>query len=201
MHEKPKVIVFDAFGTLVKIGESRSPYRKLMKWLKENGRKPTTQDAKIIMVNELNVEQLAKHFRYVIPLHLLNEINADLQFELNSIELYEDTTSTLQKLKNQGFKIALCSNLAMPYGEYLKKILPNLFDVVVFSYEVGTIKPEQQIYEKVRSQFSCEMSDMHFIGDHPILDVEQPISLGMSAKLIVRNKRQSLNSVLSQILN
>ena len=35
MSYQPKVIVFDALGTLVKIGESRSPYRKLMKWLKK----------------------------------------------------------------------------------------------------------------------------------------------------------------------
>lgn len=69
------------------------------------------------------------------------------------------------------------------------------------SYEAGTIKPELQIYEKIRSHFSCEMSDMLFIGDHPILDVEQPIYLGMSAKLIERNKKQSLNTILNQILD
>ena len=43
MNHLPKVIIFDAFGTLVKIGTSRSPYRKLMKWLKDNGRKPSTK--------------------------------------------------------------------------------------------------------------------------------------------------------------
>ena len=29
----PSVIIFDVFGTLVKIGERRSPYRKLMRHL------------------------------------------------------------------------------------------------------------------------------------------------------------------------
>ena len=28
-HIEPSVIIFDVFGTLVKIGERRSPYRKL----------------------------------------------------------------------------------------------------------------------------------------------------------------------------
>lgn len=60
MYQSPKVIVFDAFGTLVKFGESRSPYRKLMKWLRYNGRKPTPQDATIIMSNAVDVEALAK---------------------------------------------------------------------------------------------------------------------------------------------
>lgn len=31
----PSVIIFDVFGTLVKIGERRSPYRKLMRHLKQ----------------------------------------------------------------------------------------------------------------------------------------------------------------------
>ena len=82
MNDFPQVIVFDAFGTLVKIGESRSPYRKLMKWLKDNGRKPGTKDANIIMSNAVDIEQLTKLFGKVIPAPLLNEINDDLQFEV-----------------------------------------------------------------------------------------------------------------------
>lgn len=200
MYQSPKVIVFDAFGTLVKFGESRSPYRKLMKWLKDNGRKPTPQDATIIMSNAVDVEALAKLFGYIIPVEFLNEINEDLRFELDTIELYEDVVLTLQNLKDRGFKIALCSNLAMPYGHQLKKILPHLFDALFMSYEVGAIKPEQQIYEIIQAHFSCEMSDIIFIGDHPILDVEVPISLGMSARLIKRNNMQYLTDVLSDLL-
>lgn len=116
MNHLPKVIVFDAFGTLVKIGTSRSPYRKLMKWLKDNGRKPSTKDASVIMSNPVDIAQLAMLFGKNIPPQLLHEINDDLLFELSTIELYKDTTSTLQILKEHGFKIALCSNLAMPYG-------------------------------------------------------------------------------------
>lgn len=201
MSYQPKIIIFDAFGTLVKIGESRSPYRKLMKWLRETGRKPTIQDAKIIMSHAVNIEQLALHFGYIIPVQLLNEMNNDLQFELNTIELYEDTLPALQKLKDHGFKIALCSNLAMPYGDKLKTLLPNLFDAIFFSYEVNYIKPEQQIYEAIQAHFDCEMSEMLFIGDHPILDVKIPISLGMSAKLIDRNKEQTIKYILNHILD
>lgn len=200
MSYQPKVIIFDAFGTLVKIGKSRSPYRKLMKWLRENGRKPSMHDAKTIMSHAVNIEQLALHFGHVIPVQLLNEINDNLQFELNTIELYEDTLPTLQNLKDQGFQIALCSNLAMPYGKKLKTLLPSIFDTVVFSYEVGAIKPEYQIYEVVKAYFGCEFSEMLFIGDHPILDVDTPISLGMSAQLIERNRSQSLMDVLKNLL-
>ncbi|ENX19906.1 hypothetical protein F893_02660 [Acinetobacter sp. CIP 102136] len=200
MNHLPKVIVFDAFGTLVKIGTSRSPYRKLMKWLKDNGRKPSTKDASVIMSNPVDIAQLAMLFGENIPPQLLHEINDDLLFELSTIELYKDTTSTLQILKEHGFKIALCSNLAMPYGEQLKKLLPNVFDALFLSYEIGAIKPEDNIYEVIKSHFSCEMSEILFIGDHPILDVEKPISLGMDARLIQRHKKQLLTNVIGDLI-
>lgn len=171
-----------------------------MKWLKANGRKPSAQDAKIIMSNLVDVAQLAKIFGAELPEQLLREINNDLQLELSTIELYEDTVHTLQILKEKGLKIALCSNLAMPYGEQLRKLLPDFFDAVIFSYEVGAIKPEPQIYEVIQSYFGCEFSEMLFIGDHPILDVETPISLGMSASLIERQKNQKLLDVMGDLI-
>ena len=196
----PKVIVFDAFGTLVQVGQSKSPYRKLMKWLKEDGRKPSLKDANIIMSNDVDIEQLAKIFGKELPIQLLQEIEEDIDFELNTIELYKDTIPILRKLKSLGFKLALCSNLAKPYGEKLKVILPSSFDAVFLSYEVGAIKPEKHIYEEILKKFSCRMCDVLFIGDHPILDVQVPISLGMSARLIERNKKQNLNNVLTDLI-
>lgn len=200
MSHFPKVIVFDAFGTLVKIGESRSPYRKLMKWLKSNGRKPSAQDAKIIMSNSVDIAQLSRLFGAELPEQLLKEITNDLELELSTIELYEDTVPTLQILKESSFKIALCSNLAMPYGEQLRKLLPDFFDAVVFSYEVGAIKPEHQIYKMIQAHFGCDFPEMLFIGDHPILDVETPISLRMKARLIERHKNQRLLDVMGDLI-
>ena len=200
MQNKYKIIVFDAFGTTVKIGQSRSPYRKLMKWLREDGRRPSIQDAHIIMSNSVDVDGLAKIFGKVIPVQLLGEINDDIDFELNTIELYEDTVSTIKKLKNRGFKIAVCSNLAMPYGERLKELFPDIYDALVFSYEIQAIKPDRKIYESIQQQFSCQMSDILFVGDNPFLDVETPIRLGMSARLIEREKMQGLEDLLVDLL-
>ncbi|MCT8088720.1 HAD family hydrolase [Acinetobacter sp. C_4_1] len=200
MKNHPKVIIFDVFGTLIKIKSGRSPYRKLMIWLKENGRKPHANDAKLIRSNNVNIQQLAALFGYAITKQLLNEIKEDFQEELKTIELYEDTVSTLQNLKERGYKIALCSNLARPYGEQLKKLIPDLFDFIVFSYEVGYIKPEQQIYEMIQTHFNCDMAEMLFIGDHPILDVEKPLSLGMSARLIQLHNEQYLPDIIDDLI-
>ena len=38
-----------------------------------------------------------------------------------------------------------------------------IFDAVVFSYEVGAIKPEHQIYKVIQAHFGCDFPEMLFI--------------------------------------
>ena len=45
------------------------------------------------------------------------------------------------------------------------------------------------------------MSEMLFIGDHSILDVQKPISLGMDARLINRHQEQNLLDVLADLIS
>lgn len=198
-HIEPSVIIFDVFGTLVKIGERRSPYRKLMKWLKENGRQPKPDDAKFIMSQNLSFTELVKLLGINIPDQLLQELEHDLNDELQSIVLYEDTLSTLEELKELGFRLALCSNLAMPYGKVVSSLLPNI-DTYAWSYEVGAIKPESQIYQYLIDQLECRAKDVLFIGDTPLADYSGPNEFGMSARLIDRKNDQKLADVLNDIL-
>ena len=198
-HIEPSVIIFDVFGTLVKIGERRSPYRKLIKWLKENGRQPKPDDAKFIMSQNLSFTELVKLLGINIPDQLLQELEHDLNDELQSIVLYEDTLSTLEELKELGFRLALCSNLAMPYGKVVSSLLPNI-DTYAWSYEVGAIKPESQIYQYLIDQLECRAKDVLFIGDTPLADYSGPNEFGMSARLIDRKSEQKLADVLADII-
>lgn len=188
------VIAFDVFGTLVKIGKRRSPYQKLMKYFKDQGRQPHSSDAAMIMSNNVDFVQLAATVGMHIPDQLLQELINDLDDELQSIELYEDTISTLEQLRKLGFKLALCSNLAKPYGEAVFPLLPN-FDAYAWSYEVGAIKPDPKIYQSLIDQLACQAGDVLFIGDTPLADVTGPTTFGMSARLINRKNGQTLNDI------
>ena len=198
-HIKPSVIAFDVFGTLVKIGDRRSPYRKLMKWLKENARQPKPDDAKFIMCQNLSFTELAKLLGINIPDQFLQELEHNLNEELRSITLYEDTLSTLEELKKLGIKLGLCSNLAMPYGKIVSSLLPPL-DAYAWSYEVAAIKPEPKIYQSLIDQVDCQASEVLFIGDTALADFTGPTTFGMSARLINRNNGQTLAEVLNDIL-
>jgi len=166
-----------------------------MKWLKENGRQPKPDDAKFIMSHNLNLAELTKRLAVNIPDQFLQELKHDLDEELRSIRLYEDTLSTLEELH----KLALCSNLAMPYGEIVSSLLPPL-DAYAWSYEVGAIKPESQIYQYLIDQLECRAKDVLFIGDTPLADYSGPNEFGMSARLIDRKNGQKLADVLNDIL-
>ena len=194
-----KVIVFDVFGTLIKAEPKRSPYRKLMKWLKDQGRRPASDDATLIMSTFGEFTEVAKRFGKDIPTPLLQELNEDLSDDLQAMTLYEDTVPTLEKLRQSGFRVALCSNLAKPYGEAVFSLLPNL-EAYAWSYEVGNIKPEPEIYQYLIDQLNCQPKDVLFIGDTLLADVTGPQVFGMSARLIDRKKGQKISDILSDLL-
>ena len=170
-----------------------------MKWLKENGRQPKPDDAKFIMSQNLSFTELVKLLGINIPDQLLQELEHDLNDELQSIVLYEDTLSTLEELKKLGFRLALCSNLAMPYGKVVSSFLPSL-DAYAWSYEVGAIKPESQIYQYLIDKLQCHAKDILFIGDTLLADYSGPTEFGMSARLIDRKSGQKLADVLADII-
>ena len=57
----------------------------------------------------------------------------------------------MEELKKLGFRLVLCSNLAMPYEKVVSSLLPNI-DAYAWSYEVSAIKPESQIYQYLIDQ-------------------------------------------------
>lgn len=196
---KIAVVAFDVFGTLVHIGDKRAPYKKLLQWMKEQGRSPQPADAAVIMSQPLSFEDVAARFGMTLPDDLLAALYSDLAAELQSISLYPDTLSTLNQLSQTGVKIALCSNLAVPYGRAVYPMLPRL-DAYVWSYEVGAIKPDPPIYQHLIDQLGCTADEVLFIGDTPLADVQGPSNFGMSARLINRKDGQMLNEVLSDFI-
>ena len=151
------------------------------------------------MSQNLNFTEFVKLLRVNVPDQLLQELERDLDEELRSIILYEDTLSTLEELKKLGVRLALCSNLAMPYGKIVSSLLPPL-DAYAWSYEVGAIKPEPKIYQSLIEQLGCQTSEVLFIGDTALADFTGPTAFGMSARLINRQNGQTLAEVLNDIL-
>lgn len=195
---KPTVIVFDAFGTLVEIGHRLTPYRNLMHWCRENGRRPAADDASTLMSRPLSLAGAAAAFNMTPPVELLASWEHDLQRELGSVKLYPDSIPVLTQLRAKGYRIGLCSNLAAPYGPPVKELLPPL-DAYAWSYEAGAVKPDPAIYQYLLKHLGCSAGDVLFVGDTPSADVDGPMAFGMAARLIDRKAGQTLLSLLDDL--
>lgn len=57
-----EAVIFDAFGTLLKIQSGQHPYRKLMRLGQASGRRPRQDDARILMQVPLSLTEVAEQF-------------------------------------------------------------------------------------------------------------------------------------------
>lgn len=185
MSAKPKVVIFDLYGTLVEIGDPRSPFSRLLKFGAVLGRPIRPDDRREIMTSNLGVSGVADRLGIPANSDELDSLERDIYAELASVRVFSDVHVTLELLRRKGIKTALCSNLAAAYAVPAKTMLPA-FDSYAFSFEVGAIKPEAAIYEHVLREIGCTASEAVMIGDTQKADVDGPAQLGIKAYLLKR---------------
>jgi putative hydrolase of the HAD superfamily len=104
------------------------------------------------------------------------------------IELWNNYDSRLfqwtTQLRAAGYRTAILSNLPRPLGEELRATPGFLdhFDHVTFSYELGKVKPQPEIYLDAIQGLGVEPSEALFLDDRPD-NVEGALAVGMPALL------------------
>lgn len=119
-------VIFDAFGTVLQIKNARHLFRQLLKLGIAQGRRPRSGDAAVLMTKPFSLEQAANHFEIVVRPSELAHIQAELDGEVAAIETFPDAVTCIQILRTYGVKVAICSNLAFPYGAAVDRIFPDL---------------------------------------------------------------------------
>jgi len=185
----PQLIIFDLYGTLVKFGVMHHPFRELLKWSRAQGRPTNPDDARQIMTTDADLPQLISRLRIAAPDEVLSNIEQQIEHELASLCLYEDVIPTLTQLQQLEIPIAICSNLAKPYGAVIDQLLPQFNFMRFLSYEVGYIKPEAQIYQQIVDDSGFSGASCLFVGDTFIADYEGPIKHGFQARHLVRGQK------------
>jgi len=78
----------------------------------------------------------------------------------------EHIIEVLKKIKEAGIKLCLISNADVIDVMYWKlSPLCHLFDDVVFSYEVGCVKPDKEIYDIALNKMKTTPDKCLFVGD------------------------------------
>jgi HAD superfamily hydrolase (TIGR01509 family) len=103
-------------------------------------------------------------------------------------ELNRDAVTTLQEMRNQVRGIGLISNTGRSPGTALRELLGKygvlkFFDSMVFSDQVGSRKPDRQIFEKAVTALGTEPANVVHIGDDPEADAWGAKRAGMKALL------------------
>ena len=203
MSSAVRIVAFDVFGTLIRMSVKNHPYRTVFKYAKEAGRKPRHNDARLLMTLDLPPERIFEHMGISIPVDMLEQFYKEVAEELASLTLFDDVAPVLDALAKNEIQVALCSNLAKPYGEVIDRLLSDYNFIKFLSYEVGAIKPESEIYDDIVTKSGIAASQILFVGDTYIADVEGPLKYGFRALHVQRDSRQaSLISIqsLSQVM-
>lgn len=198
MNTPPALVVFDLYGTLVRFGVMHHPFRKILLWAREQGRKPQSDDARRIMTANKECEELLTELGIFPPAAMLAQLHREIQEELGSLTLFDDVLPTLSALLNTGTRLAICSNLAKPYGAVIDNLLPPHIDLIrCLSYEVGAIKPEQEIYDWIVRKSGVPAKQTLFVGDTRLADYDGPIKYGFRAQHLVHHQPSGDGTIAS----
>lgn len=203
-------VVFDAFGTTLRIASPSHPYRQLLREGAKHGRRPTSGDAQKLLTLNAGIREAADLLGIQVTATRMVEIESGLQREIESTEVFQDALDAIILLREHGIATAVCSNLAAPYGPGVKRLLPNL-DAYSFSYELGVTKPHPAIYRAVCHDLGVvpghlfgDSPQVAMIGDSPRCDRDGPRAVGIkgfhldrSGKGVIRDLKQFSGLVCS----
>ena len=105
-----KAVAFDAYGTLIEIGEKRRPFAKLAALSGQGAiASPLTE--------RIGLEQFYAAVGQHSDAPSLKSLQRDLAVELASTHAYPEAAFVLGQLRDRGIRTAVASNLAMPYAD------------------------------------------------------------------------------------
>lgn len=178
-----RAICFDAFGTIVEIGDKRRPFRELLDDHRGGGRSID------VLTRPLGLREVVKELAIAIGEARLIELEKDLSEECASVHLRPGMDLAWAAARRADLRIGVCSNLAQPYAEPLLACLPGIPDALILSFEVGTLKPEAAIYHILCERLGCSADEILFVGDSPRNDELGPRAIGMHAISVSRFER------------
>jgi len=177
-----RAVAFDAFGTLVHIGRKQHPFERLIRQARDRA-----QALPLPVIQPIGLADYAA----VLGLPYPDAELAMLDKELATIALYPDTLDALHRIHEQGVRIAVASNLALPYAAPLKALLGDLVDVWHFSFDAGVIKPDRAFYAGLTARLGCAAGELLMVGDTWRDDIVGAVEAGSRARWVDREGRAS----------
>lgn len=154
------------------------------------------------MTLDCGLEGVAEHLGIHLSPDRLAEIQEVLDTDLASMEPFADALAGIELLQKHSVAIAVCSNLTQLYGAVVSSLFPHL-DVYAYSYQLGILKPEPQMYNWTLDQLSANQSGalgsgevVHMIGDSIRCDRDGQTAVGITGHYLDRRGGGQMTSLL-----
>lgn len=208
MKEK-KLIAFDLYDTCLEFtvpGDQLS-YKQLFYNL---GIQKYKKDIKeILLTSQRSIEDIVTDFCPEAKIQTaMKRYKENYNNEMASIQLFPETIDVLSSLKERWYKIAVVSNLSLPYTEAVYRFLPHTFDYEVLSCNVGVSKPDKRIFDCLKNISWHHTDEIVMVGDNMLSDIQgaknadiDPIRIDRSSIWIHYKQDHISISTLQQLLD
>lgn len=198
-----EAVIFDLFGTVVKIQNRQNPYRRLLQKGAQQGRAASLGNMRSIMTFNGGVHEAADAFGIKLSANEIAVIQDQLELELTSIRPFQDALPAMEQLRSHGIKLGVCSNLAAPYCTAVRRLLPGL-DAYALSAELGLMKPDPAMYRITCAKLGVlpervvgsKAAQVLMIGDSRRCDRDGPRTIGILGYHLDRNRAGRFGDLL-----
>ena len=179
-----KALIFDLYDTLIYCPKEykKRPYKRFFSDIGLTKQQMSGWVDRIMTNNFNSFEDIKNEINPEMEIDI-SIYQQDLQEEIMSVRLFDDTLKTLERLRSK-YKIYLLSNLATPYKTcYFELGLNDLIEKPFFSCDLGDMKPNRSFYNMVIEYSQLAPKDIIMIGDNPTADYQGALDSGIKAIL------------------
>lgn len=192
-----KAIVFDLFHTLTSMESTKAPGSGTSEILNVS-REDWNEQLLFFSEDRLRgkikdpfeiIEKMAHTINPDIPDEIIKKAvdNRMMRFKYSLEHIEPAVINTLKKLKHSGKLIGLISNGDVnEISGWVNSPIREYFDTVIFSCDVGYIKPEKEIYEICLNELGVSPGETVFVGDGNCDELKGAKEIGMTTVLTTR---------------
>jgi putative hydrolase of the HAD superfamily len=206
---KTKAIIFDLFHTLIslksdgvaqittseQLGVSEKQWNTLL-W-EQSGRRLRGHVKDPFEI----IKELITLGGWDIPDSQIRKVASDRQqrFADGMHAVQPHVLEVLDKLKQAGLLLAICSNAdCMERKGWDGSPLSERFDTVIFSCDVGYVKPEPEIYQLCLDELNVKAQETVFVGDGGSNELAGAKEMGMTAVMTTEITSRIYPEVIDQ---
>jgi len=159
---------------------------------KEKQKTPSVSDRLKIASNEISIKLSESDFNTAV-------LDIENQLLKAPPRIISGVKASIQQLSEK-YKLVIISDTIYAPGRVLRKLLEDqnilsLFQVLIFSDEVGYSKPSPEIFQEAKVKLGLSYNEIVHIGDLEENDIIGAKNVGMYAGLFNKNKTKKIETV------